>query len=159
MQPLEKIRDWHIDQLRKDINVIRFVLENASDDDLKTIRDGGDGWTVAEVMGHLRDYEHLYLERANMTLEQEMAPLRNPDPDATAAEGRYNEKDVWAVYEDWVVARRAYIAFMEAVSDESLWEKPASHPKRGPFTLHDQLFLTVWHDTNHIEQMVHILLA
>jgi uncharacterized damage-inducible protein DinB len=159
MQPVENIRKWHLDQLRHSINVIRYVLERAPDDDLKTIRDGGDGWTVAEVLGHLCDFEHVFLERAHMTLEQEMAALPFPDHEALVVDGKFNAGDVWPVYEDWVDTRRAFIAFLEAVDDENLWEKPAVHPKRGPFTLNDQLFLTVCHDMNHIEQMVHILQA
>ena len=159
MQPVENIRTWHLDQLRHSINLIRYVLENASDDDLKTIRDGGDGWTVAEVMGHLRDFEDVFIQRIHVTMEQEMGALPFPDHEALVTEGKFNERDVWPVYEEWAEARRKYIALFEGITDEALWEKPASHPKRGPFTLNDQLFLAVWHDMNHIEQMVHILLA
>jgi hypothetical protein len=40
---------------------------------------------------------------------------------------------------------------------DSDWERAASHPKRGLFTLNDQLLLTTWHDMNHSEQMARIL--
>jgi uncharacterized damage-inducible protein DinB len=157
MQPAETLRNWHLDQLRKAIPTLKYVLERASDAELKTIRDGGNGWTPAEVLGHLKDFEHVFVRRAHMTMEQEMAALPFPDHEALVVQGKFNDIDVWPVYEEWAATRRSLIALFEGISDEALWEKPAAHPKRGPFTLNDQLFLTVWHDMNHIEQMIHTL--
>lgn len=156
MQPLTTIRNWQIDQMKKAVNTIKRIIETATHDAATTIRDGGDGWTVLEVMGHLRDFELIFLERARMTVEEEMPDLPFPDPELMVVENDYNSGDLQATFNAWVAHRRRHVAFLEAAADAD-WERPANHPTRGRFTLNDQLFLTVWHDMNHIEQMSHIL--
>ena len=156
MQSLATIRNWQIDQLRKSIPVIGSIIRSKSPEAMRTYRDGGDGWTTLEIMCHLRDFENVYLQRARLTLEQDNPDLPFPDPNQLVIDNRYNEQDIEAVYREWVEAREAYVTLLEGVDDEQ-GERPANHPTRGPFTLHDQLFLTVWHDTNHIEQMTRTL--
>jgi hypothetical protein len=43
-----------------------------------------------------------------------------------------------------------------ALSDDD-WMQTARHPRRGPMTLHEQFVLVLWHDINHIDQLVKIL--
>ena len=156
MQPLATIRGWQLDTLHKSISIIAYILQSTPVDDLKTYRDGGEGWTTLEVLGHLRDYEELFIKRAQLTLAEEFPLLPNPDPDELAVTNQYNQQDVMAVVATWTASRRKFIALLEGVADED-WERTANHPRRGPFTLNDQLLLTAWHDCNHIEQMARIL--
>jgi uncharacterized damage-inducible protein DinB len=157
MQPGSVVRGWQIDQLRKAITVIGRLVETTTAQDATTLREGGSGWTVLEVMCHLRDYEPLFIERVRLTIEQDFPPLPNPDPDQLAAENNYNAQDIAQALSAWRQAREAFIALLESVRDDETWVRTASHPRRGSMTLHDQLNLTVWHDMNHIEQMVKIL--
>lgn len=157
MQPMETVRGWHIDIMKKHINILGRLVESTHQKEATTIRDGGDGWTVLEVLGHLRDFEAVFLERAHLTLEEDNPALPFPDPLAMVSDRRYNEDDLAESYRAWAGTRRQHIALLEGVSSDDDWEAPARHPTRGPFTLHDQLFLTVWHDANHIEQIAKIL--
>jgi hypothetical protein len=155
MQPMNTIRQWQIDQMKKAVNTIGRLVETCSHTEATTIRDGGDGWTVLEVMGHLRDFEAVFLERARLTATQEMPELPFPDPVSLAIENDYNGGDLHETYVSWAGIRNEHVAFLETLA-ESDWERPAKHPTRGAFTLTDQLLLTVWHDMNHIEQIAHI---
>lgn len=158
MQPMTTIRHWQIDQLRKFIPVLGQFIRGVSQEDATTFRDGGDGWTVVEVMCHLRDVEATFLERAKLTTTEDFPDLPFSDPTQRAIDEKYNETDLQTAYDTWVENRQAYIAFMEAVGDdEDQWERPGKHPNRGKFTLNDQLFLVVWHDMNHFEQVVRII--
>ncbi len=156
MQPMTTIRNWQIDQLKKAVSTLQYVIKCISQEDATTLRDGGSGWTVLEVMGHLRDFEAVFVERAHLTIDQDMPDLPFPDQEALAVERRYNEGDLQETYREWADNRLRFIAFLESVG-EGGWERPANHPTRGPFTLNDQLLLTVWHDMNHIEQIAHIM--
>lgn len=158
MQPAATIRKWQFEQLHRATDVMKYVVQTASEADLRTYRDGGNGWTVVEVLCHLRDWEDIFAERARMTVEQENAALPNPDPDKAAAEGRYNEQTVNEALAAWNDKRHGLIAYLEGL-DESAWGRIAQHPRRGPISLMDQLLLTVWHDMNHIEQITKILTA
>jgi uncharacterized damage-inducible protein DinB len=156
MQQPKTIRQWQLEQLAKAVKTVKYIVSTCNPEVSRNARDGGDGWTMREVMGHLRDFEAVFLERARLTLEQEMPDLPFPDPLQLVVEKAYNVDDLTDSFNVWAAARREHLALLEAVVEED-WERPANHPTRGRFTLTDQLFLTVWHDMNHIEQMAKIL--
>lgn len=156
MQPMTTIRNWQMDMLRKNLSVVGHIVDDTTQADATSFRDGGEGWTVLEVVCHLRDWEMLFLERARMTLTQDFPTLPNPNPAEAATEREYSTQDLQAVYAEWRENRGMFLNFLESIG-ESDWERAANHPVRGNFTLNDQLLLTAWHDVNHIEQMAHIL--
>ena len=153
---IENIRGWQFSQLEKTISTLEYVVRSVPQETLSTVRDGGDGWTALEVLGHLNDFEAVFQERAQLTVNHDMPDLPFPDHDQLVIDNAYNSQTVDAIYGAWKSKREAYLAYLKGL-DNTVWERPANHPTRGAFTLHDQLFLTVWHDTNHLEQMAHIL--
>lgn len=150
------IRQLVFDQLRRAQQSVRYVLETTPREVLVLYRDGGKGWTTGEVLCHLRDFESVFLERAQLTASHDYPDLPFPDPDQLAFDHRYGEEDPWQAFEDWQRRRRAYLEFVECLPDDS-WERAANHPTRGRFTLMQQLMLTAWHDTNHLEQITRTL--
>lgn len=158
MVTAETVRGWQIDQLRKGVSNLRNVLNTIAPTDAITLRDGGTGWTVLEVLCHLRDYEGLFLERARLTVEQDTPPLPNPNPDQLAAESHYSEQDLEAVYAEWASRRAAFLAYITQI-DPAAWARQGDHPVRGLITLQQQLALAAFHDVNHLEQILHIVAA
>ena len=156
MQEMGIIRGRQLEMLRKVVPVIGHIVQTTSQADATTYRDGGDGWTALEALCHLRDWDEIILERARLTMTQDNPPLPNADPDVVAIERKYNEQNWQAAFETWAQHRATLAQYFETVG-ESDWERPASHPRRGLFTLNDQLLLTTWHDMNHTEQMARIL--
>lgn len=156
MASKEMIRGWQLEQLRKGLQIVKSVLSAISTQEARMFRDGGTGWTVLEVLCHLRDYESLFLERARLTVEQDAALLPNPDPNQLASERGYNQQDLQATYTDWVDQRNAFLTYLEGV-EAAAWQRTGVHPRRGELSLEDQLTLIVWHDVNHIEQITRIL--
>lgn len=150
------IRKWQFSQLQNAVNVIGYLVHNISEHDATTYRDGGQGWTVTEVMCHLRDYEMVYMERVRLTVEQDFPDLPFPNPDELAVKNNYQNDHLLEAYQAWVAHRQALLAYLQPL-EESAWERPANHPTRGRLDLNHQLALTAWHDMNHIEQMTHIL--
>jgi hypothetical protein len=142
--------------MRKSIAIIQNILKPYSQQDIVTFRDGGTGWTALEVMCHLRDYEAVSLERAQISIGQENATMPSFSADEAAAAGRYNEQNLTNVYAEWSKRRGNSLTYLEGLS-EADWERTAIHPKRGLMSVQDQLALTAWHDVNHIEQMTRIL--
>lgn len=156
MYAASMIRDLNFDELRRAQQSVRHVLELSPPAALVTYRDGGLGWTVAEVLCHLRDFESVFLERAQLTVNSDFPDLPLPDPDQLALDHHYKDEEAWPAFEDWVRRRRAFLEFM-ACQPEEAWERAANHPTRGRFTLHQQLMLAAWHDVNHLEQITRIL--
>ena len=153
-------RGFQLDQLNKVSQLLKNILNSASEQDAITYRDGGTGWTVLQVLGHLRDYEEVFLGRFTITNEQAAGgpepDLFNPNPDEWAAEHRYSEQNLQATFDDWTARRAATIAYLKGVADDN-WQRIGVHPKRGRLMLEEQLSLFAWHDINHLEQITRIL--
>lgn len=154
---LETIRSWQFTKMELSLKTTGFIFAQADAQALKVYRDGGTGWTALEVLGHLRDFEMVFYQRALVTVEEDHPPLPFPDPDELALSRNYNGQDWQALLNELRTERMVYIDFLKARA-ETDWERTAQHPKRGPLTLHDQLFLTTLHDTIHLEQITRILL-
>ena len=150
------VRNWQYHMLENNLKSVGALLHLAAPAALTTYRDGGDGWTALEVLCHLRDLEEVVIERARLTVEEDNATLPLPDPDALAAERRYNEQDVETVLREWRARRAAYLSYLQA-RPESDWDRVGLHPRRGPLTLLDQLIFAPMHDSIHIEQMTRVL--
>ena len=156
MQPITTIRQWQFEQMQRSLKIVRQILSTTPPDDVIAYRDGGAGWTVRDVICHLRDFEQVFLDRACLDGRSGLPHLPFPDPDDVAAERQYNTQNPQAALEAWAATREALLAYFGARSEED-WQRTANHPKRGLMSLQDQLTVTVWHDNNHIEQIMHIL--
>jgi len=148
------MRQWQYDAMQHALKIVGHIIAN--NPHTNTYRDGGTGWTVAETLGHLLDFERVFFERARLTAEQDFPPLPFPSPDESVAAGRYAERDAGEILAEWVTVRGAFIAYLQALPDEA-WLREGNHPKRGALPLNSQLLLVPSHDFNHIEQMLHIL--
>lgn len=150
------IREWQYKQMEDNIKSATWLVRSSDPRALTAFRDGGSGWTVLEVLCHLRDFDEVFFERARLTVEEENPPLPFPDPDALARERRYSEQTEAAALGQWQERRASLLAYLRARSDAA-WERPAQHPTRGEMSLFDQLFLIPQHDSLHLEQMTRIL--
>jgi len=156
MRPMSTIRRWHFDQLGFSLNTIQYLLRSKAANDLAACRDGEDGWTVAEVIGHLLDCELLFLERARLTMSFDCPELPFPDQAEDVRKAGYAERDAQAIFDEWRLARDAYLAYLAGIPEDG-WKREGKPPKYDSFSLNDQLFLACWHDQVHIEQIMHIL--
>jgi hypothetical protein len=121
-----------------------------------TLHDGPDGWTITEVLGHLRDFDGYFRGRAQLILEQENPALPAYDHEALAIAFRYNEQDFRTVYAELLASREQTRALFAALSDEQ-WARAGVHPEYGHFTLTNAVMQVGLHDAIHIEQIGKIL--
>lgn len=123
---------------------------------LRDARDGDKGWTVLEVLCHLRDFDNLFRDRAKLISTQQSPMLPRLDHEQLAREGNYNGQDLATVSEEFTHARQQTIRFFAELPDE-LWPYAGLHPERGHFTMLDAALQIGTHDTIHIEQITRIL--
>src|SRR5687768_14793866 len=129
MQPPNVIRNWQIDQLRKNIMIIGRYVQNITPQDATTYRDNGEGWTALEVMCHLRDFEQVFLDRMCLTVDEDFPDLPVPNADQLALENNYNAQRLDAAYSEWSQRRNALLGYIATLSDEA-WARTANHPVR-----------------------------
>lgn len=152
------VRKYQFSQLEKGITVASYIVAQTDDAAMRTYRDGGSGWTALEALCHLRDFEAVFIARAQVTLDEDHPMLPRPNPDELAIEKRYNEEDPQAVLATWQAHRDQYLALLRSLGDdEALWERTGVHPIHGDLSINEQLVTAAWHDTNHLEQMTRTL--
>lgn len=156
MSQIERVRTRHITLMQKTCATLGSVLTHVSQEQATTLRDGPDGWTVLEVVCHLRDYDDIFYERTLMMRDQDSPDLPGYDHEALVVERNYNAQNLEEVYTTLAQSRQRFVAFFEGLN-ETQWEKTGIHPERGPVTMLDALIQVGHHDANHIEQITRIL--
>lgn len=133
-------------------NVIRpLTLDQA-----RAWRDSGHGWTVTEVVCHLHDFDVFFYGRAEMMQALENPILPAYDHEALAIDLKYNEQNVFEVYDNLVTHREKFATFFDGLEGEQ-WEHEGQHPERDSFNMLDSLMQVGLHDNDHIEQMTRII--
>jgi triacylglycerol esterase/lipase EstA (alpha/beta hydrolase family) len=152
----ERLRHWQFRQIGYHWHTITAIMSYATSIDLTAYRDGGDGWTVLEVMCHLSDYEEVFINNARVTVEGSNETLVYPRPHDLEEQNNYAAQQPDEVLSTWEARRERFVGYVKACSEDD-WHKTGVHPRFGDFSLHDQLFLYVHHNAQHIEQITRIL--
>lgn len=156
MLPMTTLRAWQYIQMDNALASLVSLAQGYSTHALTHYRDNGTGWTVTEVLCHLRDFEYIFWKRVRLMVEEDHPHLPFPDPDALARENDYSAQDAYDVLNDLRAYRQDFIAYLKGL-DDGAWQRAGIHPTRGDFTCQDQLFLTTHHDMMHLEQITRIL--
>jgi hypothetical protein len=153
---IHKTRKRHIWLMSKTIDILGHILKHVTQEQAQTLRDGIEGWTVLEVVCHLRDFDGFFYGRAQQMLTETNPRLPAYDHEKLAIEQQYNAQDLAYVYDELVLSRRRVIAFFESLTDEQ-WDCVGVHPERGHFTMTDAVMQFGMHDVDHLEQITRIL--
>lgn len=160
MSPMPRYRRWQIMALEKHRLNIEYLLSTISDPAIFDKRDGGDGWTISEVLGHLADTDSYFLARARALANGDEPPGGSGrSVDERVKDAGYAEQDAMDLLQRWLGVSADYHAFLAALpeDDEELWERPGRDADGGGFTLNDQVILSAYHDLDHLHQIVKII--
>ena len=159
MQAMPMYRRWQFMAMEKNALNLEHIVKGIDDPAIFARRDGGDGWTIAEVLGHLCDFERFFHERARILAETDEAPPQPTAPPTEVVKARgYAEQDALDLLAQWQGLRAEHVAYLTALpaDDAVIWQKAAAFG-RGDFTLNDQVILTAYHDLDHLHQIVKII--
>ena len=154
-----RTRTNHIRLMRDTLAILEYILAGVSQTTATTRRDPNDGdkgWTVTEVVCHLRDFDAIFLARVRRIVAERDPALTGYDHEQLAVEGRYNAQDLRAALADLRRSRTEFVAFFQGLEDDA-WKRAGIHAERGRFTLDDALMQVGLHDALHLEQITRIL--
>ncbi|HHW64733.1 MAG TPA: DinB family protein [Rhodocyclaceae bacterium] len=155
----DRARLGHIRLMRHSLATLEFMLADLDQQVATTRRDpddGDKGWTVLEVICHLRDFDRIFRSRARQMLTEQEPQLAGYDHERMAIEFRYNDQDLRTALAELRASRLETIAFFETLHGEQ-WQRSGTHPERGHFTMDDALMQVGLHDMLHVEQITRIL--
>jgi hypothetical protein len=156
---LADIRKRAIGLMKNTADTLAHIAQGVSQQQATTLRDRNDGdkgWTVLEVVCHLRDFDGFFRGRAQRILNEETPQFVRYDHEALAIEHNYNGQDLGMVLAELRDSRAKTVAFFEGLAPES-WERAGVHPERGHFTMTDAALQVGMHDVTHLEQITRIL--
>lgn len=118
---------------------------------------GDEGWSVIEVICHMRDAERIGLERMAAMRDQDNPQIIGFDQDALARDKKYAEADLGSALADFTHMRAEYVAALAALTPEQ-WERPGHHNEIGAITIVAHTTHRTQHDAVHCAQIARQLL-
>ncbi|MCY3798083.1 MAG: DinB family protein [Chloroflexi bacterium] len=152
----QQARERQISAMRMTCEILGHILRNVSDERARALRDGPDGWSIVEIVCHLRDFDDIFLSRARMMLERDHPPLPAYDHEAMAIERAYQAQSLDEAYGALNASRANFARFFETLTPEQ-WARGGLHPERDSFSMTDALMQVSAHDLDHLEQITRVL--
>ena len=127
------------------------------DEDLARRAHGGDqGWSVVEVVCHLRDAEERAAERMRAIRDEADPWLAGYDQDAWAIERGYAGDDMRTALAAFSRHRAAHVAELQALPADA-WARTGTHEESGRITIENHTLLIATHDVQHLAQIARAL--
>lgn len=131
---------------------IAYMLEGVSQEQALSAKGGDEGWSVVEVVCHLRDAEGFALERDAQMLEKDNPAIVPYDQAQLAIDRHYASQDLHEALEEFIRLRREHITMLELLSAED-WKRPGEHLDMGRITIFAHVLHMVCHDAIHCAQI------
>ena len=106
------LHERQIDNLRKNAAILSNILQDMAQNDAASWRDGLDGWTVLDIMCHLRDYEDIFRERGELILATCSPTFPVYDHLAMVVERAYHAQSLPDVLADFMASREKTAVFL-----------------------------------------------
>jgi hypothetical protein len=136
--------------------ILHGLLHGVTQERAMAATDGPDGWSVVEVVCHLRDFEGFFRERVELMLREDNPELPAYDHEALAIERDYQHQELRLALAVLLEERREFIALLESLRPEQ-FERTGIHPENGLITVLDAAVQLTHHDINHIDQITRCL--
>lgn len=152
----QQVRKRQIAAMRLTCEILGHTLRNVSGEQARTLQDGPDGWSIVEIVCHLRDFDEIFHSRARMMLEQDHPQLPAFDHEAMALARDYQAQSLEEAYGAFRASRAEFAGFFETLTPEQ-WARGGVHPERDSFSMTDALMQVSAHDLDHLEQITRVL--
>jgi hypothetical protein len=133
-------------------DTLTSLLEGISQEQAQSAKGGDEGWSVVEVVCHLRDAEEFALKRNTLMRDQENPDIIPYDQEKLAIERHYADQDLRQVLAAFIRLRLEHISLLENLPGEA-WERPGQHREMGRITIFNHTLHMVCHDAIHCAQI------
>lgn len=111
-------------------------------------------WCANEIIGHLIEAEQRgFAGRIRQILSEDAPVAIGWDPPAVAAQRRDHERDGRALVGEFIALREQSLRLVARLEDRDL-PRAVQHPLVGPLTISDLLHEWLYHDREHIKQLL-----
>ena len=143
-----------LDALRVTPDTLTGLLAGVTQTQAQKAKGGDEGWSVVEVLCHLRDASEYAIQRVTLMRDRDNPEILPYDQEKLAIERNYAAQDVRAVLASFTALRRQHIAILEGLSPEG-WNRTGNHAELGTITIFAHTLHIVSHDAIHCAQIAH----
>lgn len=136
--------------------ILQGLLSDVDNERARTATDGPDGWSVLQVVCHLRDFEGFFRGRAELALTQANPRLPAYDHEQIAIDRDYQSQDVREALTTFIDERKRFLRLMQSLNNAQ-WVRMGLHPELGWISVLDMAMQVALHDVDHIEQITRCL--
>ncbi len=136
---------------------ISILIKDATTSDYDR-RPDPDRFTIREVMGHLADWDGVWLERMSRIRDEENPFLPGYDEGQWAIDNNYSGMDVDEQLERLKEGHRKIVNLLEGLSEED-WERTGTHGELGTISIADLTTIVLAHDGHHSRQIIEWIAA
>jgi hypothetical protein len=148
--------DRFITNARQTPVILHGLLHGVTQERAMAATDGPDGWSVVEVVCHLRDFEGFFRHRVELMLTHDNPELPAYDQEALAIERDYQHQELRDALAVLLEERREFIALLESLTPEQ-FARTGIHPENGQITVLDAAVQLTHHDITHLDQITRCL--
>ncbi|MFH1474554.1 MAG: DinB family protein [Chloroflexota bacterium] len=141
-----------IDALAAGPDALAGVLAGVDRDLARHARGGAEGWSIVEVVCHLRDAEERALARLLTMRDEEDPILAAYDQDAWTVERDYAGDDLRQAAAVFAAHRADHAAVLRALP-AGAWERVGTHEEHGRVTIENHTIHIATHDVQHLAQI------
>jgi hypothetical protein len=151
------MESWRlINAMQKSRTLMQYNLAAVTQAQASAARDGADGWTALEALCHVRDFDAIFFERAQLAASQEHPILPRYNHLGMMTERAYAQQDFQAVLAGYQANRQRFIEWLQALP-EAEWSRTAEHPEAGSISIYEIAMQAALHDLDHLEQILRSL--
>jgi uncharacterized damage-inducible protein DinB len=153
----ERCLVWMLKSVHTLANLVKTLTqEQAKSWTDEVSADGSPGWSILQVLCHVRDFDEIFYQRAQMIRSVDRPALPAYDHLALAEDRNYQGQDLVQVMDSLVASRYRFHEFFQSLSAEE-WGRAGVHPEAGEFSLSRAALQVVGHDIDHTEQITKII--
>lgn len=151
--------------LEQTLNILNLHQETfkhltglVTQEEAKTFREHPHAWTVLEVMGHLKDFEIVFIERVESMVKKITPTFTAFDQNEAVFTNKYNEQTLSEVVQAFGLYRERTISLFKNLEPQQ-WQRMGLHPSKGRISMAEMPENLIFHDSKHIRQISRILIA
>ncbi len=141
-----------LDAFKSTPETLSALLEGVSQKTAQSARGGDEGWSVVEVLCHLRDAEEIGIQRDRKMMEEANPEIAGYDQEELARERVYAAQDLKKALSDFTRMREEHVQLLEKLTPAE-WERPGNHREVGPITIFGHILHMACHDAIHCAQI------
>jgi len=141
-----------LDALRVTPDTLTGLLAGVTQEQAQKAKGGDEGWSVVEVICHLRDAEEFALQRDILMRDRDNPDILPWDQEKRAVERNYAAQDLRAALAEFIALRQKRLAVLEALSPEG-WKRTGNHREIGTIDIFSHVLHMVSHDAIHCAQI------